>query len=89
MKIHYNIWVKGVVQGVFFLKFTRIKATELEITGFVRNLPDGRVYIEAEGEPESMQLLVDWIKTNPGNSLVEDVRVVEHKMVNHPIFIIK
>jgi acylphosphatase len=89
MKIHYNIWVKGVVQGVFFLKFTRIKANELEITGFARNLPDGRVYIEAEGEPESMKLLVDWIKTNPGKSMVEDVRVVEHKMINHLVFIIK
>jgi len=89
MKTHYNIWVKGVVQGVFFRKFTRNKAVELQITGFVRNLPDGRVYIEAEGEPEHMQLLIEWIKTNPGSSLVEDVRVVEHKMINHQIFIIK
>jgi acylphosphatase len=89
MRIHYNIWVKGVVQGVFFLKFTRIKAAELEIHGFARNLPDGRIYIEAEGEPEQMKLLVEWLKTNPGKSLVEDVRVVEHKMINHPLFIIK
>jgi acylphosphatase len=89
MKTHYNIWVKGVVQGVFFRKFTRNKAVELEITGFVRNLPDGRVYIEAEGEPEHMHLLVEWLKTNPGSSLVDDVRVVEHKMINHAVFIIK
>ncbi|MEI6815903.1 MAG: acylphosphatase [Bacteroidota bacterium] len=90
MNKHYNIWVKGIVQGVFFRKQTRKKAMELDLAGFVRNLPDGRVYIEAEGNEGNVTLLIEWMKTNPGTSMVEEVKLVEHdKMSNHEIFVIK
>ena len=45
-----HIFVSGLVQGVFFRDSTRQKAQELGITGWVRNLIDGRVEIVAEGE---------------------------------------
>ncbi len=90
MKKHYNIWVKGIVQGVFFRKITRLKAIELNLNGFVRNLRDGRVYIELEGDEEKIQEFIKWAEGNPGKSLVETVRAVEHgKLSNYPIFIIK
>jgi acylphosphatase len=90
MKKHYNIWVKGIVQGVFFRKQTRLKAIELSLTGFVRNLPDGRVYIELEGEEENIQAFLKWTESNPGKSMVESVRAIEHqKVFNYPIFLIK
>jgi acylphosphatase len=90
MKKHYNIWVKGIVQGVFFRKHTRLKAIELKLNGFVRNLPDGRVYIELEGEEENIQAFIKWAESNPGSSMVENVRAIEHqKVFNYSIFIIK
>ena len=89
MKKHYNIWVKGIVQGVFFRRSTRNKALELGLTGFVRNLPDGRVYCEAEGDEKNMKLLIEWLKSSPDNSMVDEVKIVEHKLINHPAFIIK
>ena len=90
MKKHYNIWVKGIVQGVFFRKHTRIKAIDLSLSGFVRNLPDGRVYIEVEGDDENIQKFINWVESNPGSSVVENVRAVEHKKMSHyPVFDIK
>ena len=50
-----NIHVYGLVQGVFFRYTTRKIARNLGITGIVKNLPDGSVYIEAEG-PEDNSL---------------------------------
>jgi len=50
MKKHVNITVKGRVQGVGFRYSAMEAAEELGIKGFVRNMPDGSVYIEAEGE---------------------------------------
>jgi acylphosphatase len=46
---HYQITVSGKVQGVWFRKSTQDKARELGLRGFVRNQPDGSVYIEASG----------------------------------------
>ena len=89
MKVHYNIWVKGIVQGVFFRKIVKEKGVELGLFGFVRNLPDGRVYVEAEGDDEVMQEFIKWMKTSPGTSLVEDIRTVEHQLRNYTAFITK
>lgn len=50
---HETIYFSGHVQGVGF-RYTALQvAKEYEVTGFVRNLPDGRVHLEAEGvKPE-------------------------------------
>ena len=47
-----HIFVSGVVQGVYFRDFTRSHANAIGLTGWVRNLPDGRVEAVVEpGEP--------------------------------------
>ena len=57
---HYNIKVTGHVQNVSFRACTHDKALKLGIFGFVRNEPDGSVYIEVEGECEAVNsFLVD------------------------------
>ncbi|RLF60052.1 MAG: acylphosphatase, partial [Thermoplasmata archaeon] len=47
-----HVYISGKVQGVFFREYTRRKAKNLGIKGWVRNLPDGRVEAIFEGEKE-------------------------------------
>lgn len=60
-----HIFVSGRVQGVFFRSETKEKAQQLGLTGWVRNLADGRVEIVAEGEKEKLEELVNWAKRGP------------------------
>ena len=68
-----NIKVHGQVHGVGFRYYTEIKARELGLTGFVRNLPDGTVEIVAQGPKEDLEELNEWAKTSPSYSRVERV----------------
>lgn len=72
-----KIWVRGKVQGVFFRQFTRDKARESGITGFVKNLDDGSVYIEASGTKTAIKELAEWCKTGSPFSNVTEVIVKE------------
>lgn len=74
-KLHINIVVTGKVQGVFFRASTMDKALDLDITGFVKNQKDGSVYIEAEGDPQRLDELVEWCKKGSQFSRVELVEV--------------
>ena len=69
-----QIIVTGRVQGVFFRVYTRKFAQSLvDITGYVKNLPNGQVEILAEGPRESLQNFSRWVKTqgSPGSHVVE------------------
>jgi acylphosphatase len=68
--------VTGLVQGVGFRDFAARAARRLQLTGAVRNLPDGRVEIVAEGERTGLLQLADQLRTGPPASQVDDVRVV-------------
>lgn len=76
MNSHYNITVKGKVQGVFYRASTQKKAEELSVTGWVKNQSDGSVYIEAEGKPDQLQALVEWCKSGPPIAQVDNVEVI-------------
>ena len=73
MKVHYNILVKGKVQGVFYRQQSIQRAHELGISGYVRNLPDGNVHLEAEGEEEDIQSFIAWCHAGTPASKVEEV----------------
>ncbi|WP_299602807.1 acylphosphatase [uncultured Aquimarina sp.] len=62
---HYNIIVTGKVQGVWYRKSTLEKAQELGIKGIVKNLPNGDVYIEAEGDEDQLSQLLAWCADGP------------------------
>lgn len=70
-----HILVSGLVQGVGFRYFTAARARMLGVGGYVRNLPDGRVEIEAEGERSALDALVAAVRTGPPGAVVRDVRV--------------
>lgn len=64
-KARVHIFVSGRVQGVFFRENTRKKTKELGITGWVRNLADGRLEAVFEGEKDKVEELVNWAKKGP------------------------
>lgn len=68
-----HLLVSGRVQGVFYRMHCHKKATALKLTGFVRNLPDWRVEVYAEGPNEALQELIDWCHQGPPAAQVDDV----------------
>ena len=72
-----QIHISGKVQGVWFRKYTKDKADELGIKGFVQNLADGSVYAEAEGNEEQLAAFVSWCHVGSPKSQVEQVLVKE------------
>ncbi len=72
-----EVYVEGVVQGVGFRYFTQRIAKEIGVKGFVKNLPDGRVYIVAEGEDEQLDKFLSYVKKGPSASVVRNVKVRE------------
>jgi len=76
-KKRLHIWVSGRVQGVFYRARTVEMASALGLTGWVRNLPDGRVEIVAEGDEPDLQELLEWCRQGPPMARVQEVRVEE------------
>jgi acylphosphatase len=67
--------VSGRVQGVGFRFFAEEAGRREGLRGWVRNLPDGRVEITAEGEPEAMARFEIAVRQGPRGARVDDVRV--------------
>ena len=65
--------VVGRVQGVGFRFHTEVEARRLGVAGWVRNEPDGRVLVHAEGEPAAVDALVAWLHDGPPSARVERV----------------
>ncbi len=70
-----HLVVSGSVQGVSFRAYTAEEARRLRVAGWVRNLADGRVEAEAEGERTALEALVAFIRSGPPAARVEDVEV--------------
>ena len=68
-----HVYVSGQVQGVFFRDSAREKAEHLGLTGWVKNLPDGRVEALFEGPSEKVREVIQWCKQGPPHATVEDV----------------
>jgi acylphosphatase len=67
--------VAGRVQGVFYRASTQARARALGVTGYARNLPDGRVEVLACGAPDAVQALCDWLWDGPPAAHVTAVGV--------------
>ncbi len=75
MKSRIHVFLSGRVQGVFFRDFTRRWAQSLGLTGWVRNVFDGRVEVVAEGEEEKLKTLLEKLREGPPLARVEKVEV--------------
>lgn len=65
--------IEGKVQGVFFRASTREQARRLELAGIARNLPDGRVEVIVDGEPDAIETLAGWLRHGPPQARVDRV----------------
>ena len=70
-----HIVVTGYVQGVFYRHTTAQRARARGLTGWVRNLPDGRVEAVLEGEESDVRDVVEWCRSGPAHATVEDVEI--------------
>jgi acylphosphatase len=75
MTIAKHVTITGRVQGVFFRAWTREQAEKLNVTGWVRNCPDGRVDAHVEGEPAAVEEIVRQLRQGPPSAQVDDVHL--------------
>ena len=69
-----HLLVSGLVQGVFYRQSTVDEARRLGVAGWVRNLPDGRVEVLAEGGKAALEGLVAFCREGPPAARVDDVQ---------------
>lgn len=72
-KICTHCYISGQVQGVFYRAATRDEARKLGLSGWVKNLADGRVEALVCGEQESVKKLVLWMSKGPAGAKVSSV----------------
>jgi acylphosphatase len=75
MTVRAHIVVLGMVQGVGFRWFTAREAQGLGLSGFVRNLGNGSVEVEAEGERGIVEELINRLKVGPQSADVQDLQI--------------
>ena len=72
-----HLFVAGRVQGVWYRGSMQREAESRGLTGWVRNLPDGRVEAVVEGGTNQIEQLIVWCGQGPSGSRVSDVQVLE------------
>jgi acylphosphatase len=72
-----RVIISGMVQGVFFRAAARRAAADLNLTGWVRNMDDGRVEAVLEGDDAEVDKMIEWCKTGPRAARVEKVTASE------------
>ena len=78
IKKRVHFLVEGRVQGVFFRAYTKDTADRLGLSGWVRNLVDGRVEGCLYGEDGQIQKMLQWLQSGPPHAMV-------NKLHHHPL----
>lgn len=77
-----HLWIEGRVQGVFYRASAHEEGVRLGLSGWVRNLSDGRVEALVQGPEEKVNAFVEWCKKGPPLARVTNVEVVEEAVEN-------
>lgn len=83
------IVVSGRVQGVGFRYSTLQMAKSLQLTGYVKNMYDNKLYIDAQGKQDSVRVLLEWCKKGPDHAKVELVECSYHPLTDFDCFQIR
>jgi len=73
--VRAHLWISGVVQGVGFRFFAERAARRHGVSGFARNLPDGRVETVAEGPRDAVEGFIAELKRGPAGALIQAVNI--------------
>ena len=76
-RVRRRLLISGAVQGVWFRDTLRQEAVAAGVTGWARNLADGRVEAVLEGEPGRVAAVTAWCRHGPPRARVEAVEVLE------------
>lgn len=79
--------VSGKVQGVWYRRATQEQALKAGVTGYAKNLPDGRVEALLCGEGEAVNTLVEWLWQGPPNASVTHVELQGIEWRNQDAFV--
>ncbi len=88
-QITRRCFVSGKVQGVWYRAKTQEKAKALGVTGWAKNLPDGRVEVLASGERDKVEALCAWLWQGPELAEVTAVDVQEEAWLVFERFAVK
>ena len=86
---HFKIIVSGRVQGVLYRASAKDKADELGVKGFVRNEPNGDVYLEAEAEEDVLYKFIKWCNMGPSRAKVDRIDAIPGDLLGFTSFDIK
>jgi len=73
----YHLYISGRVQGVWYRQSMLQEAVKLGVSGWVKNLIDGRVEACIEGDDASTKKLIEWCYKGPPKAIVENVEIRE------------
>ncbi len=73
--IRAHVWISGKVQGVGYRLSTEQEARKARVSGWVKNLPDGRVEAVFEGEQDAVEKMIQWSHYGPSAAVVKNVDV--------------
>ena len=71
-----HIVIEGIVQGVFYRASTIEESSKLDLTGWVKNCPDGRVEAVFEGNTDKIEKILEWCKEGPPGAVVRNVETI-------------
>jgi acylphosphatase len=87
--IRYRVLISGQVQGVSFRATCRWMAVQHGVTGWVRNLADGRVEAVFEGPAADVRRVLDWVRQGPRLAVVSGVAVQAERPEGLDTFLIR
>ena len=89
MKKACSIRVYGKVQNVGFRYYTAKTAQQFDIKGFVKNMTDGTVFIEAEGMDADLETFIGWCRQGPQWSRVDRLEIQDIPLAGHQDFSVR
>jgi len=76
--------IHGRVQGVWYRESMRREAERLNVTGWVRNTPDGSVEALIQGQADAVDALIEWARRGPPQARVDRIEI-EHSETQGPL----
>ena len=70
-----HLWISGRVQGVWYRESMRLEAERLGVTGWVKNLLDGRVEAMISGDADKVEAMIVWARKGPPAAKVSHIEI--------------